>query len=53
MYVTIIVVRIAYKQHLSIKKPMANELGQEIGGVTLAGKEKILGNNESLNGRFR
>jgi hypothetical protein len=39
LYVTIIVVRIAYKQHLSIKKPMANELRQEIGGGTLAERE--------------
>lgn len=31
--------RISYKHHLSIKKPMANELRQEIEGRTLAGRE--------------
>ena len=35
--------RLSYKQHLSIK-PVANELRQEIGGGSLAGRERILGN---------
>ena len=35
-----------YKHHLSIKKVKANELRQEIGGGTLAGRERILGNRE-------
>jgi hypothetical protein len=30
--------KISYKHHLSIKKLMANELRQDIGGRTLAGK---------------
>jgi hypothetical protein len=38
---------IAYKHHLSIKKPMANELRQEIGGGTLAGRQRILENREA------
>ena len=44
--------RSSYKHHLSIKKPMANELRQEIGGGALAGREGILGNSEIL-GRLR
>ena len=36
----------SYTHHLSIKKLMANELRQEIGGGTLA--ERILGNSESI-----
>jgi hypothetical protein len=35
--------RISYKQYLPIKKPVANELRQEIGGGTPAGRERILG----------
>jgi len=32
---------------------MANELRQEIGGGTLAGRERILGNSESIKKRSR
>ena len=32
--------------HLSIRKPMANEPRQDIGGRTLAATERILGNSE-------
>jgi hypothetical protein len=32
--------RISYKHYLSIKKLLVNELRQEIGGGTLAGKER-------------
>jgi hypothetical protein len=39
--------RISYKHHLSIKKPMANELRKGIGGGTLAGRERILGTSKS------
>ena len=42
--------RISYKHHLLIKKLMANELRQEIGGGTLAGRERILGNSEGIKG---
>jgi hypothetical protein len=35
---------VSYKHYLSIKKLMANELSQEIGCGTLAGRKKILGN---------
>ena len=42
---------ISYKHHLSVK-PMANELRQEIGGGTLAGRERILGNSERIKGSF-
>ena len=35
-----------YKHHLSIKKVKANELRQEIGGGTLVGRERILGNRD-------
>ena len=42
--------RISYKQHLSIKKPTANELKQETVGGTLAGGERILGNREIIKG---
>ena len=38
--------------HLSIRKPMANELRQDIGGRTLAATERILGNSERHE-RFR
>ena len=31
--------------HLSIKNPIAKELSQEMGGGTLAGNERILGNS--------
>ena len=37
---------------LSIKKPMANKLRQEIGGGTLAGRERMLGNSERLKGEI-
>lgn len=43
--------RTSYKYHLSIKKPMANELRQEMGGGALVGRERILGNSE-LHGRL-
>jgi hypothetical protein len=42
--------RIFYKYRLSIKKLMANELRQEIGGGALAGSEMILGNSERIKG---
>ena len=42
---------ISYKHHLSVK-PMANELRQEIGGGTLAGRERMLGNSERLKGEI-
>lgn len=42
--------RTSYKHHLSIKKPMDNELRQEMGGGALVGWERILGNSE-LRGR--
>lgn len=42
--------RISYKQHLSIKKPTANELKQETVGGTLAGGERILGNSRRIKG---
>ena len=42
--------RIFYKYRLSIKKLMANELRQEIGGGTLAGRERILGNSDGIKG---
>ena len=50
--------RIAYKHHLSIKEPTANEMRQEVGGGTLAGTERILGESERMKGdpgreRFR
>jgi hypothetical protein len=32
--------RISYKHYLSIKQPMANELRQEIGDETLAGRKR-------------
>jgi hypothetical protein len=35
---------ISYKYHLSIKRPMANELRQKIG--IMAGRERILGNSK-------
>ena len=38
--------KIPYKYHLQIKMYMANELRQEIGGGTLAGRERILGNSK-------
>jgi hypothetical protein len=38
--------RISYKHHLSIKVSMSNELRQGIGGGTLAGRERILGNSK-------
>jgi hypothetical protein len=38
------------KHHLSIKTPMANELRQEVGGGTLAGRERILGYSERIKG---
>ena len=34
------------KHYLPIKTPMANKLRQEIGGGTLAGRERILGNRD-------
>jgi hypothetical protein len=37
---------ISYKCHLSIKKPMINELRQEIGDETLAGRERIMANSK-------
>jgi hypothetical protein len=40
---------ISYKHHLSIKKKkklMVNDLRQEIGGRTLAGRERALGNSK-------
>jgi len=39
--------RISYKHHPRIEKPVANELRLEIGGGTLAGRQRILGNVES------
>jgi hypothetical protein len=42
-----------YKHHLSIKKVKANELRQEIGGGTLVGRERILGNGERIKGDTR
>ena len=45
-----VVVRVCNKHHLSIKKPMANELRQKIVGGTLAGTERTLGNNERIKG---
>jgi hypothetical protein len=41
---------ISYKHHLSMKKLMANELRQEIGGGTLAERERILGISERIKG---
>jgi hypothetical protein len=41
-----LVERISYNDHLSINKLLANELRQEIEGGTLAGRERILGNNK-------
>jgi hypothetical protein len=38
--------KIPYKYHLQIKMYMANELRQEIGTGTLAGREMILGNSK-------
>ena len=35
------------------KNPMANELKQEIGGGTLAGRERILGNRKAIKERFK
>ena len=32
---------------------MANELRQEIGGGTLAGRERILGNRRDINEKFK
>jgi hypothetical protein len=42
--------RISYKHHLWIKKkkPGASKLRQEIGGGTLAERERILGNRERV-----
>jgi hypothetical protein len=45
--------RISCKLHLSTKKLMASELRQGIGGGTLAGRERILGNSESIKKRFK
>lgn len=43
--------RISSNHHqVSIKKPMANEVRQEIGGGILAGGERILGNSERIKG---
>jgi hypothetical protein len=44
MYVRSCIERLSYKHLLSIKKLGANELRQEIGGGTLAGRERTLGN---------
>lgn len=40
--------RISSKHQVSIKKLMANEVRQEIGGGILAGGERILGNSERI-----
>jgi hypothetical protein len=42
--------RVSCKHHLPIKKPMANQLRQRIGGGTLAGRKRILGNSERIKG---
>lgn len=46
----LVVHRIFYEPNLSIKKPLANELSQEIEGGTLAGRQKILENSERIKG---